>query len=167
MTQSEQQRIIREMIEAVGHATQSLGVGRVIGQIFAFLYFSREPKSLSDLTTGLAISKGGASMGVRQLEQWGAVERVWIKGDRKDYYRANDSFGKIIRSAAMDLAGKRIEGSATIIHDAEKELTEKEATGCELSSEEEFIKERVEKLQAFQQKTRKMWDSVILKMLLK
>jgi len=155
------------MIEAVGHATQSLGAGRVIGQIFTYLYFSREPKSLADLTAGLSISKGSASMGVRQLEQWGAVERVWIKGDRKDYYRANDSFGRIIRSAAMDLAGKRIEGSATIIHEAEKELSEKASDGRELSTEDEFIRERVEKLRAFQQNSRKMWDGVILKMLLK
>ena len=116
------QPIVRKFIEDAGNTTQSLGVGRVIGQIFAYLYFSEEPRGLDDMKDALGISKGSASMGVRQLEQWGAVQRVWVKGDRKDYYTANDYFGQIVRNIATDLMGKRLAALGQSLDAAEKEL---------------------------------------------
>ncbi|MDD4870668.1 MAG: hypothetical protein PHR77_08910 [Kiritimatiellae bacterium] len=167
MTTTEYDRIVRRLVEAAGHATQSLGIGRVMGQIFAYLYLSRDPRSLDDLTSALGISKGSASMGVRQLEQWGALEKVWVKGDRKDYYRARDSFGKIIKNVIRDLAGKRIESSSILLNEVEEILKKKGQKSDKTSGEDEFIKERIEKIRVFQNKAQGMWDSVILKMLLK
>ncbi len=155
------------MIEAAGHATQSLGVGRVLGQIFAYLYFSPEPRTLDDLTRALGISKGSASMGVRQLEQWGALEKIWIKGDRKDYYRARDTFGRIIKNMVRDLAGKRIESSAALLSEADQALSVKVKGNGRLSEEDKFVKERIDRIRAFQAKVQGMWDGVLLKVLLK
>jgi DNA-binding transcriptional regulator GbsR (MarR family) len=165
MTTSEYDRIVRRLIEAGGNTTQSLGVGRVLGQIFAYLYLSSDARSLDEITTALGISKGSASMGVRQLEQWGALEKIWVKGDRKDYYRARDTFGRIIKNAIRDLAGKRIESSAAMLAEVEDVLKKKK--GVKVSEEDQFIRQRIEKIRAFQNKAQGMWDSVILKMLLK
>lgn len=158
--------IVRRMVEAAGHATQSMGVGRVLGQIFAWLYFSPEPQSLDDLTAALGISKGSASMGVRQLEQWNALEKVWVKGSRRDYYRAKDYFGSIVKSAVLDLVGKRMETSSSILREASAELQGK-AEGGELSENDRFLRERIGKIVRFQEKAQGMWDSTILQMLLK
>jgi DNA-binding transcriptional regulator GbsR (MarR family) len=167
MSPSEYNRIVRQMIETAGHASQSLGLGRVVGQIFAHLYFSRDPQTLDNLTAALGISKGSASMCVRQLEQWGALEKIWIKGDRKDYYRARDTFGKIIKNVIVDLAGKRIESSAALLNEVDAELSRKNGNGKTASPDDAFIRERIEKVRAFQQKAQGMWGSVIMKMLLK
>lgn len=158
--------IVRRMVEAAGHATQSMGVGRVLGQIFAWLYFSPEPQSLDDLTSALGISKGSASMGVRQLEQWNALEKVWVKGSRKDYYQAKDYFGRIVKSAVLDLVGKRMETSAGILKEASADLQRKEK-GSEFSQDDRFLREQIDKIVQFQEKAQGMWDSVILQMLLK
>ena len=157
------------MIEAAGHTTQSLGVGRVLGQIFACLYFNPEPMSLDDLTTTLGISKGSASMCVRQLEHWKAVEvvrKVIVPGDRKDYYRAKEALGKILRNAMMDLTGKRIESSALLLDEMQALLNARMQEGG-LSTQDAFARRQVEKIRLFQEKAREMWNSVILKMLLK
>lgn len=166
MTTADYDRIVRRMVEAAGHTTQSLGIGRVMGQIFAYLYLSRDPRSLDDLTTALGISKGSASMGVRQLEQWGALEKVWVKGDRKDYYRARDAFGKILKNVVRDLAGKRIESSAALLKEVEADLKQRTLKGKKPSGEDQFIRERIERIRAFQNKAQGMWDSVIIKLLL-
>ena len=166
MTRSKHDLIVRRMVEAAGHTTQSLGIGRVLGQIFAYLYFCREPQSLDNLTTALGISKGSASMGVRQLEQWDALEKVWVKGDRKDYYRARDTIGKIVKNAILDLAGKRMEGSSAILDEVEDEL-KNSTENKELSAEDKFMTERIDKIRTFQNKAQGLWTSVILKMLLK
>ena len=39
MTKEEYDQIVKRMVEAAGHTTQSFGMGRVLGQIFAQLYF--------------------------------------------------------------------------------------------------------------------------------
>jgi DNA-binding transcriptional regulator GbsR (MarR family) len=154
------------MVEAMGHATQSFGVGRVLGQIFAYLYFNRDAQSLDSITEALGISKGSASMGVRQLESWGAVEKIWVKGDRKDYYQAKDAFGRIIKNALVDLAGKKMESSAVLLDEVETHLKKSGKDG-KLSEEDRFIQERIEKIQTFQKKTQEMWNSAILQMLLR
>ena len=159
--------IAQRMIASAGHATQSLGVGRVLGQIFAYLYFNRKPRSLNDLTEDLGISKGSASMGVRQLEQWGGLEKIWVKGDRKDYYQARDNFGRVIKNAILDLAGKRIQDSASTLSEVGSELASKKNNGNDLSEDDEFMIEQLGKLKAFQDKTQGLWDGILLKMLLK
>lgn len=150
------------MIEAVGHTTQSLGIGRVIGQIFAYLYFSKEPQSLDDLTAALGISKGSASIGVRQLEQWKALEKIPTKGDRKDYYRARDELGTIVRNAVRDLARSRIENSSGLIKNAMDELDRENGD----DPQNDFIKERVANIDAFQRKAESMWNGTLVNMLL-
>ncbi len=152
--------IIRRFIEDAGNTTQALGVGRVIGQLFAYLYFSEEPRGLDDMKEALGISKGSASMGVRQLEQWGAVQRVWVKGDRRDYYTANDYFGQIVRCVMVDLMGKRLAGLAASLDAAEEELNAADQTTdhrpqtTDLKTNHKFIKARVQRLREFQQKVK-------------
>jgi DNA-binding transcriptional regulator GbsR (MarR family) len=165
------QPIVRKFIEDAGNTTQSLGVGRVIGQIFAYLYFSEEPRGLDDMKDALGISKGSASMGVRQLEQWGAVQRVWVKGDRKDYYTANDYFGQIIRNIATDLMGKRLAALGQSLDAAEAKLNASAPSplGGEGWGEgpSPFLQARISRLRDFQQKVNKTWNNPIVKMMLK
>ena len=142
--------IVHRFIEDAGSTTQALGLGRVVGQIYAYLYFSPEPRNLADLQDTLGISKGSASTCVRQLEQWGAVRKIWIKGDRKDYYEANDWLGKILRNIALDTIGKKLLAYASL-HD---------------NGGDAFVRERIRHLREFEKKARKVWDSKLLKMFL-
>jgi len=194
------QPIIRRFIEDAGNTTQALGVGRVVGQIFAYLYFSEESRTLDDMKEALGISKGSASMGVRQLEQWGAVQRVWVKGDRKDFYTANDYFGQIVRNIAIDLMGKRIASLAQSLDSAEAELDAaasqtidhrpstidhersrhdspskgrgsnvdgRWSSSADLNANHKFIRDRINRLRAFQGKVQSVWGNPIVKMILK
>jgi DNA-binding transcriptional regulator GbsR (MarR family) len=121
---------------------------------------------LNDLTMMLGISKGSASMGVRQLEQWGAVVKIWVRGDRKDYYRANDAFGRIIKNAIKDLAGKRMERSTALLNQVESELAPAPARRA-VPDDEAFIRDQIGKMRAFQKKAQGLWDGILLKMLLR
>lgn len=111
-------------IETAGYSAQSLCTGRVIGQIFAHTYLAREPQSLDDLKEKLGISKGSASQSVRQLEQWGALRKIWIKGERRDYYEVCDDFGKIVRKAVLDHVARRMETVDLFLEQAETILAD-------------------------------------------
>jgi len=155
--------IILRFIEDVGTLTQSLGVGRVIGQIYAYLYFSREPRNLADMQETLAISKGSASTGVRQLEQWGAARKVWVKGDRKDYYEAGDWFGGILKNALVETVGKKMAAYTTLLEETEAELA-RMSNGDE---EGQFIRTRIARLRAFQQKAQTVLGNPMVRRLLR
>jgi DNA-binding transcriptional regulator GbsR (MarR family) len=155
--------IVLQFIEHAGNTTQSFGVGRVIGQIFAFLYFSSQPRSLSDMQRHLGISKGSASTAVRQLEQWGAVKKVWVKGDRKDYYQAVDWFGRILKNAVLDTVGKRLSSYTNLLQEIETDLANLKAE----SGDGGFIEDRIQRLRAFQAKAEDVWNNPVVKMLLK
>lgn len=77
-----------EFIEAAGQVAASFSFSRSVGQIYAFLYISQKPLSLDDLCSHLKISKGNGSVNLRNLENWGAVHKVWIKGSRRAHYTA-------------------------------------------------------------------------------
>ena len=146
--------IVNRFIEDAGNLTQSLGIGRVIGQIYAYLYFSPESKNLVDMQTALAVSKGSASTAVRQLEQWGAVRKVWVKGDRKDYYEAIDWLGGIIKSALMDTVEKKIDASSQMLGNLARSANNMGSNGQGI-----FIKERIAKLRDFQDKLKTAWNN--------
>lgn len=143
--------------------TQTLGLGRVVGQIYAFLYFSSEPKGLADMQHALAISKGSASMGVRQLEQWGAVKKVWVRGDRKDYYEASDWFGRIVKNAVADTIGKKLGAYSAMLDEIEGELNAAQNG----DGQRDFLRERIQHLRKFQKRAQGVWNSPLLKMLMK
>jgi DNA-binding transcriptional regulator GbsR (MarR family) len=161
-TQTELRPVVRRFIEDAGILSQSLGVGRVIGQIYAFLYFSPEPRNLGDMEEALGISKGSASMAVRQLEQWEAVKKVWIKGDRKDYYEASDWFGRILKNAVTDTVGKKLASSNALLDEAERETAELDG-----DPDADFIRRRIDRMRRFQRRAQDAWNSPVVKLLLK
>jgi DNA-binding transcriptional regulator GbsR (MarR family) len=155
--------VARRFIEDVGNTTQSFGMGRVVGQLYAYLYLSPAPRSLGDMQEALGISKGSASMGVRQLEQWTAARKIWVKGDRKDYYEATDNFGRIIKNAIRDVVGNRLAAYTSFFHDLESEL---EKTPASENGDREFVRQRIEAVHAYYEQARSMWETPMFQKLL-
>ncbi|MDD4871218.1 MAG: hypothetical protein PHR77_11720 [Kiritimatiellae bacterium] len=156
--------IIQHFIEDAGNMTQSFGFGRVVGQLFAYMYFSSIPRNLADMRDALGISKGCASTAVRQLEQWGAVKKVWVKGDRKDYYEACDWFGRILKNAIVDTFGKRMSSYTSLLDEIEDDLVTLEGHG---DGDGAFIRQRIDNLKQFQQKTRGILENPIIREIIK
>jgi DNA-binding transcriptional regulator GbsR (MarR family) len=114
------------------------------------------------MQTELHISKGSASMCVRQLEQWGAVKKVWVKGDRKDYYEANDWFGKVLKNVLNDSIAKRFAHREDFYSDIEQELAE-----LADAEDRKFIEERVAHIRRFEEKAQKIWQNPMIKKFLR
>ena len=83
-------------VEAMGNISKFWGFNRLMGQLYGLLYMSPEPMTLDQLAEGLQVSKGSVSTNIRAIERWGMVEKVWVKADRKDYYRAETKFMDIV-----------------------------------------------------------------------
>jgi len=96
MESPELEKIKDEFAEIAGQLSARLGLSRTVGQLYALLFLSDEPLCLDYMAERLKISKGSASINIRELEKWGAVRKVWVKGSRKDFYEANPDTLKIV-----------------------------------------------------------------------
>ena len=84
-------KIKQEFIQDFGEAYHSFGLPVLMGRIVGLLIFIDEPISLTDIASELGMSKGPVSQIMRRLKDHKLINRVWVPGDRKDYYQADSN----------------------------------------------------------------------------
>ncbi len=82
--------------DVVGKLIEFWGFKRNMGRIWSVLYLSPEPLSAEDLQQSLKLSSGAVSMTVNELLRWGVVRKVWVQGERKDFYTAEVQLWRMI-----------------------------------------------------------------------
>ncbi|HUF49211.1 MAG TPA: MarR family transcriptional regulator [Longimicrobiales bacterium] len=92
MTKSGETRDVApaEFIEGMGQLFEADGFARISGRILGCLMLSAEPRSLQELADALQVSRASVSNNTRLLERLGALARVTVPGDRRDYYQMSD-----------------------------------------------------------------------------
>jgi len=80
----------------VGRLMEFWGFKRNMGRLWAVLYLSPEPQSAEDLRQQLQLSSGAVSMTLSELSRWGVVRKVWVQGERKDFYAAEVQLWRMI-----------------------------------------------------------------------
>lgn len=139
---------VREsMMETLGRITSFWGFSKIMGQLYGQLYLSPKPLTLDEMAEGLSTSKGNVSVNIRALERWNMVRRVWVKGDRKDYYEAETDFWKIIRGVLREREKKEFDqalGSVSALRKKAEDIHKKTK-----NSETAFTVERSKKLEEF------------------
>jgi HTH-type transcriptional regulator, glycine betaine synthesis regulator len=82
--------------DVVGRLIEFWGFKRNMGRVWTVLYLSPDPLSAEDLRHALQLSSGAVSMTLSELSRWGVVRRVWIQGERKDFYSAEVQLWRMI-----------------------------------------------------------------------
>ena len=95
----------------------------------------------------LGISKGSASMGTRQLASLGAVRKVWIPGDRRDFYKIIEDLGLLIRGSYNNLIKPKIESSKNRLDVLKSNLGEDFKSGSLPLDKKEILQERINELE--------------------
>ena len=71
-----------------GEMGATWGISRTMAELHALLYLASEPLCTDDVMEQLSISRGSASMNLRELVNWGLIRRTHRRGDRKEYFDA-------------------------------------------------------------------------------
>ena len=133
-----------DLIKMAGLLSSRLSISPIAGQIYALLYLSRSPVSLNDMVRELGISKGSASTNIRALEFWGAVKKVWVNSDRKDYYEGNPGIEDIVLKRIKEGVEKRMNEVIPYIEAVGKKL---ENAGFQKNSKDrQFMEKRFKKI---------------------
>ncbi len=112
-------------LETWGQIAGFWGMNKVMGKMYALLFSSVEPLSLDDLCRYLIISRGNASMNIRELLSWKVIRKIKLQNDRRDYYVLEDDPTKMIHQfirermkRELEPALKTIKKSAKLIKNA-------------------------------------------------
>ena len=92
-----------------GEMGASWGISRTMAEIHALLYLSSAPLCTDDVMEQLEISRGNASMNLRQLVHWGLIERVHQRGDRKEYFQAETDVWQIFQMISRERRRRELE----------------------------------------------------------
>lgn len=84
-----------QFVNSWGAFGSQWGINRTMAQIHALLLVSVHPLSQDDVMQQLNISRGNTNMNIRDLIDWGLVERVIITGERKEYFVAEKDIWKV------------------------------------------------------------------------
>jgi DNA-binding transcriptional regulator GbsR (MarR family) len=97
-----------EFIAAWGQMGSSWGISRTMAEVHALLHITGEPLNTDEVMERLRISRGNASMSLRSLVEWGIVQRVHKRGDRKEYFQAEQDVWSLARTIIRERLRREI-----------------------------------------------------------
>ena len=87
----------QQFISSWGAFGTHWGINRTMAQIHALLLVSADPMTQDSIMEELNISRGNTNMNIRELINWGLVDRVILTGERKEFFTAEKDIWKVIR----------------------------------------------------------------------
>lgn len=126
-----------------GRMSSSWGINRTMAQIHALLFVTGESLEVNDIMDRLQISRGNASMNLRELMDWGIVRRFRRPGDRKDTYSSETDPHQMIARIVRERKRREIDPTADTLREILGRLN-RATMGSGGSLQAEQLKERLE-----------------------
>jgi DNA-binding transcriptional regulator GbsR (MarR family) len=99
----------QQFISSWGAFGTHWGINRTMAQIHALLLVSADPMTQDDIMEELNISRGNTNMNIRELINWGLVERILLTGERKEYFSAEKDIWKVVRRIVKERKKRELE----------------------------------------------------------
>jgi len=99
----------QQFISSWGAFGTHWGINRTMAQIHALLLISPDPVTQDDIMEELNISRGNTNMNIRELINWGLVERVILSGERKEYFTAEKDIWKVVKQIVKERKKRELE----------------------------------------------------------
>jgi DNA-binding transcriptional regulator GbsR (MarR family) len=126
-----------KFVESWGSMGALWGINRSMARIHALLLATKEPLGLEEITEQLGISRGNASMCLKELRHWGVIRRVHLTGERRDYYIAETDVWSMLFRIASERKKREFDPALSAL----REVLESTDAGDDL------VKERLEELE--------------------
>ncbi|MFH0983581.1 MAG: MarR family transcriptional regulator [Planctomycetota bacterium] len=92
-----------------GEMAASWGISRTMAEIHALMFVSTHPLCTDDVMDQLQISRGNASINLRELTRWGLIERLHVRGDRKEYFKAESDVWQMFETITRERRRREVE----------------------------------------------------------
>jgi HTH-type transcriptional regulator, glycine betaine synthesis regulator len=92
-----------------GQMGAAWGISRTMAEVHALLFITGRPMNTDDIMERLQISRGNASMSLRALLDWGTVARTHKRGDRKEYFVAEQDVWAMFRAILRERMKREVD----------------------------------------------------------
>jgi DNA-binding transcriptional regulator GbsR (MarR family) len=121
---SELNKIKEKFILHWGEMGSLWGINRTMAQVHALLFISPEPLCANDIMAELQISRGNVSMALRELIAWGIVNRVHIKGERREFYTTEKDVWTLFRIIARERKKREVDPTIEVLRESVNKLNQ-------------------------------------------
>jgi DNA-binding transcriptional regulator GbsR (MarR family) len=128
-------------VESWGSMGILWGINRSMARIHAYLLVSQEPVDSEAIADYLRISRGNTSMCLKELRNWGVVQRVNISGDRRDFYVSEPDTWKMLYRIALNRKSREFDPALHALRHllSEADMKESEKVYERLSQVEDIL----------------------------
>ena len=110
----------QQFISSWGAFGTHWGINRTMAQIHALLLISPDPMTQDDIMEELNISRGNTNMNIRELINWGLLERVLLSGERKEFFTAEKDIWKVVKLIVKERKKRELEPMLQLLDKLEK-----------------------------------------------
>jgi DNA-binding transcriptional regulator GbsR (MarR family) len=149
--------------DVIGRLIEFWGFKRNMGRVWTVLYLSPEPLSAEDLRDALKLSSGAVSMTLSELARWGVVRKVWIQGERKDFYASEVQLWRMISRVFNEREKSEVIAAIDAFEDALRQLDRIRRTAPDASTRAraELQHERISQLLELARLGRRLLDALV------
>jgi DNA-binding transcriptional regulator GbsR (MarR family) len=131
------------------------GINRTMAQIHALLLVSPDHLSADEVMEQLNISRGNANMNLRELIDWGLVQKVIVPGERKEFFTAEKDIWKVARQIVKERKKRELDLMIPVL----KELSEVE--GDRRDKAVKTFTDTIQNIRKFSEQADKTLDTMI------
>ena len=110
----------QQFISSWGTFGTHWGINRTMAQIHALVLVSADPMTQDDIMEELTISRGNTNMNIRELINWGLVERVILSGERKEFFSAEKDIWKVVRQIVKERKKRELDPMLKLLDQLEE-----------------------------------------------
>ena len=99
------------------------GISPSMAEIHGLLFISGAALSMDDIMERLGISRGNASMSLRQLVEWGLIRQVHKRGDRRDYFESPSDVWEMFTTIAAQRKRREIDPVLSTLRRCHEQLS--------------------------------------------
>ena len=137
----------KEVIDIFVRIAGVLSLPRSVGELYGLLFISPNPLCIDDCMKKLKISKGSTSQGLKILRSFGAVNTVYVPGDRKDFFEAESSLRKVISGFVNEQVRPHLQNGKDRVARIDQLVASEEDP-----EQKEFFETRISRLQGWQKR---------------
>ena len=131
------------------------GVNRTMSQIHALLYIVGKPMNAEEICDTLVVARSNVSTSIKELQNWGLVQKVSILGDRRDHFTTNTDVWELARIIVVERQKRELDPTVQFL----QTLME----SPEFEQENPEVQARINETQEFVQ-TLTSWSTEMLKL---
>ncbi len=138
-----------------GEMGSKWGVNRTMSQIHALLYIIGKPLDAEEITETLGVARSNVSTSIKELQNWGLVQKVSVLGDRRDHFTTNTDVWELARIVVIERQKRELDPTVQFLKDL--------MDSPEFEYENSEVKTRIKETQEFVE-TVTTWSSEMLRL---